>query len=543
MSSRRAPAFQARSLDIKDFITNSYGTYVCRYLPLGLSKVVVVSNEEDEDHIHSILYRIMINMNNKSLYFLVAISAILLETTASAAASASPLTDKKLQQSSVLTDNLKFVAGDGHPSPSSSTFLTKTSSFLFKQFKNLLGGGGTHEPDYLRPSNFDLLEPFNAAYDVSITEKFLSESEIRHYRREWSRLAIGKPAVGFSGDRTWEEVFVPREILRRLINKGAEQCMSQEYEDTLPAGVHILTNHVKETTDPHVDYNPVTNKRIQNDVAVVFLNTNEDATFVVGKYSIPIEEGKLVIFPGGSVSHHIEMKNEKKGGGFVHMWGPLEIGGSHGTVGQVSRQLKWSWLANDLYQEGTAQYTDRRRQRQRMIEEGDDTANTSSTDAEITGFVTITGYKDGIDPSGEKNNTLEVKYKLKGCNGECTVLEVEDNPNFCDEVEIGELDNDNSEGDVDIIEDISITDDVVEYINVNTSVSTFFDRPIVVQGPKGRVLACAVFKEITSNYTDVSSEAEGSPMDDKNLSGAVSSASVAVWLSVAASIFVIAALF
>ena len=178
-----------------------------------------------------------------------------------------------------------------------------------------------------------------------------------------------------------------------------------------------------------------------------------------------------------------------------------------------------------------------------MIEEGDDIANTSSTDAEITGFVTITGYKDGIDPSGEKNNTLEVKYNFKGCNGECTILEVEDNPNFCDEVAIGELDNDNSEGDVDIIEDISTTDDVVEYINVNTSVNTFFGRPIIVKGPKGRVLACAVFKEITSNYTDVSSEAEGSPMDDKNLSGAVSSASVAVWISVAASIFVIAALF
>ena len=184
--------------------------------------------------------------------------------------------------------------------------------------------------------------------------------------------------------------------------------------------------------------------------------------------------------------------------------------------------------------------------RQRMIEEGDDTANTSSTDAEITGFVTITGYKDGIDPyTGEKNNTLEVRYNLNGCNGECFVFEVEDNPNFCDEVAIGELDGDNSEGDVDIIKDIStiITDDVVEYINVNTSVSTFFGRPIVVQGPKERVLACAMFKEITSNYTDVSAEAEGAPMDDKNMSGAISSASVTVWVSLVSSIVVITALF
>jgi hypothetical protein len=200
----------------------------------------------------------------------------------------------------------------------------------------------------LRPSNVDLLEPFNAAYDVSITEDFLSESEIRHYRREGSRLATGKPAVGFSGDRTLDTVFVPKEILHRLINKGVEQCMSQEYEDTLPAGVVGLTVHVKETTHPHVDYNPVTLERIENDVAVVFLNTNKDATFVIAeKYGIPIKKGKLVIFPGGSVSHHIEMKKE---GGFVHMLGPLEIGGSHSTVG-------YGFNPGSTLSTGTAEFT------------------------------------------------------------------------------------------------------------------------------------------------------------------------------------------
>ena len=256
---------------------------------------------------------------------------------------------------------------------------------------------------------------------MRITENFLSESEIRHYRREGSRLAIGKPAVGFSGDRTWEEVFVPKEILRRLINKGAEQCISQEYEDTLPAGVHILTNHVKETTDPHVDYHPVTGERIENDVAVVFLNTNEDATFVVaGKYGIPIEEGKLVIFPGGSVSHHIEMKNERKEGGFVHMWGPLEVGGSHGMVGQVSRQLQygWPWGALGETQQGTAEFTTRSsRRRKRMVNEGDDTAN-----SEITGEVIITGYTDGIHPNTrETNHTLEVPFNLTGLDDSCNL--------------------------------------------------------------------------------------------------------------------------
>ncbi len=344
-----------------------------------------------------------ISMNKTLLYY--SFLTVVLETTS--AASASLLADKK-SPSSVLTDNLKLlnVAGDdGRPS---STFL-KTSRFFSKQLTKILGGGGSHESDYLRPSDVDLLEPFNAAYHVSITEKFLSESEIRQFRREGSRLATGRPAVGFSGDRTLDEVFVPREILRRLINKGAEQCMSQEYEDTLPAGVVGLTVHVKETTDPHVDYNPFTGERIQNDVAVVFLNTNEDATFVIGKYGIPIEEGKLVIFPGGSVSHRIEMK--KKEGGFVHMWGPIEIGGSHGAVGQTSRQLlvMYPYTATGPGTSGgSADFTSGgSRQRQRMIEEGEGSAQTSSSDKNmITGEVIISGYTDGIHPNtGETNHT------------------------------------------------------------------------------------------------------------------------------------------
>jgi hypothetical protein len=59
-------------------------------------------------------------MNKTTLlyyYFFLAVSAVFLETT-SAAPPASPLGNKKLQQSSVLTDNFKLlnVAGDGRPS-------------------------------------------------------------------------------------------------------------------------------------------------------------------------------------------------------------------------------------------------------------------------------------------------------------------------------------------------------------------------------------------------------------------------------------------
>jgi hypothetical protein len=123
--------------------------------------------------------------------------------------------------------------------------------------------------------------------------------------------------------------------MRRLIDVGAKQCASKKYDDALPNGMHILTNYIKETTDPHLDVNPTTLKYINNDVGVIFLNTNEDAVFIVGNEEFPIEEGTLITFPGGSVPHHIEMK--KKKGGFVHMLGPFEVGESHGTVGQFSR--------------------------------------------------------------------------------------------------------------------------------------------------------------------------------------------------------------
>jgi hypothetical protein len=500
----------------------------------------------------------MVSMNKTTLlyYFSLAVSAVVLETT-SAAASASLLADKK-SPSSVLADNFKLlnVAGDdGRPSQPPSTFLAKASSFLSKKFKNLSGG----TPDYLRPSDVDLLEPFNAAYDVSITEDFLSESEIRHYRREGSRLATAKPAVGFSGDRTWEEVFVPKEILRRLINKGAEQCMSQEYEDTLPAGVHILTNHVKETTDPHVDYNPVTGERIENDVAVVFLNTNEDATFVVaGKYGIPIEEGKLVIFPGGSVSHHIEMKNERKKGGFVHMWGPLEVGGSHGIVGQVSRQLEvqWWFATEGGTQQGKSAFHRQNQQHQnrRMLQEEDDTPTSTTTLPDnnsnnmITGEVIITGYTDGIHPNTrETNHTLEVPFNLTGLDDSCNLtscfyVEIKDSPLSCDGYSSAlSPEKEDGDGNHVILKDVAHTDVAqgITYINVNKPIGHLFDKPMVVHAHDGRVLACAMFKEVTHHGHDHdSSGAEDIQKDDNTLSvGAIVSSS---WV-IAASIMGIVA--
>ena len=161
----------------------------------------------------------------------------------------------------------------------------------------------------------------------------------------------------------------------------------------------------------------------------------------------------------------------------------------------------------------------------------------------INGYVIITGYADGIDPkTGAVNNTLVVIYDLKGCNGNCTALKVEDNRNFCEEVSIGELDPDNIAGDIDIVENINPIASNVETIDdVDTAVNQLFNRPIVVQDTEGRVLACAMFKEITN--TNNNSTEGGIPLGDKNktLSGAMSSASSAAWVFFVATTMVIAA--
>ncbi len=63
--------------------------------------------------------------------------------------------------------------------------------------------------------------------------------------------------------------YIPQSFMRRLV----EVCPSDEYEATLPSGMHILTSLVNGTTDAHVDANPKTREIITNDVGVVFLTT------------------------------------------------------------------------------------------------------------------------------------------------------------------------------------------------------------------------------------------------------------------------------
>jgi hypothetical protein len=158
------------------------------------------------------------------------------------------------------------------------------------------------------------------------------------------------------------------------------------------------------------------------------------------------------------------------------------------------------------------------------------------TSTSITGSVTIAGYPGGIDPkTGAVNDTLWVEYDLQGCNGTCALLEVEDNLNFCEEVAIGELDPDNSAGDVDVVKKVNPTATDVETTDVDTTINQLFDRPMVVQDADGRVLACAMFKEIVNSNT-TNSEGEV-PMDK---SGAIMSSASTAWVFFIASTMMIA---
>jgi hypothetical protein len=56
------------------------------------------------------------------------------------------------------------------------------------------------------------------------------------------------------------------------------------------------------------------------------------------------------------------------------------------------------------------------------------------------------------------------------------------------------------------------------YIDVNTSINQLFDKPLAVNADDGRVLACAVFKEVKYDSGDDTSGAEDIQKDDITLS-------------------------
>ena len=279
---------------------------------------------------------------------------------------------------------------------------------------------------------------------VTVKRGFLTKFQTRSYRRNDDRCER-RSVPGCKNDyvREFGGAFIPRTFMRRLVEVGGEQCPSDEYEANLPSGMHVVTTHVNGTTDPHVDVNP-DKELITNDVAVVFLNTNEGAKFVIGEEMFDVEEGTLLMFPGGLVHHYIKMM--EGGSGFVHLLGPVEVGGSHGIV-KAPAAISWYTASSD----GTTTTVQAKYGlNSRLLEEGKVTNSSSA----VFGDIFVTGYTNGTDPKGAVNRTLHVQWDLGGlytdCGREsCFHVEIKDDPAFCDNVTTGQLQSDahNSESD------------------------------------------------------------------------------------------------
>jgi len=365
---------------------------------------------------------------------------------------------------------------------------------------------------------------------VRMVRNFLTTKEAETYRRK-EKMYERIPANGFSGNRTWGGAHLGKRFFERIYDTGAGECLSESLRASLPrSGVDILTNHVTESTDAHVDYNPITLERIAsaNDVGVVFLNSNEDATFFVGKEEFPVEEGTLLMFAGGLIPHHIEMAKED---GFVHMLGPFEIGGSFGIVGQINarRDLEWYADGGTAYG-GSTGYTFWSTSPLRKLAENETRQVTNQTPWPITGQITMMGYKDGIDQDGNKNHTLEVAYDLEGfdpsCEESCFYVKLKDgSANFCDELGSGRVDSDDPDitertgSNQQIWDEIVATADDdgksqgVANVNIKFPVNLLFNYPMVIyNSTDGTILNCGIFKEIAP-------EADDGEIDTKDISG------------------------
>ena len=179
-----------------------------------------------------------------------------------------------------------------------------------------------------------------------------------------------------------------------------------------------------------------------------------------------------------------------------------------------------------------------------------------TSDAHITGEVIVAGagYTDGIHPNtGETNHTLEVPFNLTGLDDSCNLtscfyVEIKDSRLSCDDYSSSTSspeDNDEGDGNHVILKDVAHTNVAqgITYINVNKPIGHLFNKPMVVHAHDGRVLACAMFKQITYDSGDDTSGAEDIQKDDSTLSvGAIVSTSLVIWVGMmAASLMAIVA--
>ncbi|KAL7458306.1 hypothetical protein ACHAWC_009859 [Mediolabrus comicus] len=258
------------------------------------------------------------------------------------------------------------------------------------------------------------------------------------------------------------------------------------------------------------------------------------AKLVIRDEMFDVEEGTLVIFPGGLVHHHIEMM--KGGSGFVHLLGPFEVGGSHGFVGTVCGVLDVSSFSISRSQKSA--HANFHSQKQNRQLEGGEVKNSSNA---VTGDIFVTGYTNGTDQDGAENHTLLVEWNLGGlytdCGmGSCFHVEIKDDPTFCDNVAIGQLESDvheseseeeSDDGNHVILKNISHTEVAQgeSFINIKKPIEHILNFPAVVHGHDGAVLGCDILTEIIlqANETDTAAIAvDGTIAEDTSGASSIS---------------------
>lgn len=175
--------------------------------------------------------------------------------------------------------------------------------------------------------------PFTSQVKLKITPNFLSRDEIRYFRDV--ELDRNSP-ITFHG-----VTIMPSSILRRLPRDAEtmEDCEANQMvvaneavSDEEGPSAAIMTKMLTSTTPLHYDRHrstggiigcdPTTevNATIEGEVGFIFLNSNENATFVHyrdGK--VPVVSGSLITFDG-NIPHHTVIS-----GGVVQLAGPFHL--------------------------------------------------------------------------------------------------------------------------------------------------------------------------------------------------------------------------
>lgn len=226
----------------------------------------------------------------------------------------------------------------------------------------------------------------------------------------------------------------------------------------------------------------------------------------------------------------------KGGSGFVHFLGPFEVGGSHGVVGGSTIVGAMLGCLSDSTTTAVVDYGFGGRKRQLELD-GDVTTNSSNA---IIGDIYVTGYTNGTHPDGSENHTLHLEWNLEGLYTDGKVV-AKDDPNYCDSVEIGQIESDsNSAGGTEITQIKMLLAEAAQgesFVNVGRSIESLIGYPLVVQGGDGAVLGCDILTKISTDAT--TPPVDGSITEDTSSASSISTGLVVAFVGAVASFMTI----